>query len=357
MTRKILEKLRNGAPSNEEIVYLLTSGDRELIFAAARETRQKHFGNKVFSYGFVYFSTHCRNDCAFCCCRRSNRALERYRKSDSEIVEHAVNLEKSGVNLIDLTMGEDEFYTEQPARLAAIIREVKNTTGLSVMVSPGVISRRALEMAAESGADWLALYQETHNRELFKKRRVRQNFDERMNLKRHAASLGILVEEGIMAGIGESPADHAVSFGEMRRLNAFQIRSMRFVPQEGTPMAEFSSEFSLGNTETELLDIAVMRLLFPDRLIPASLDVEGLEGLKARLNAGANVITSLIPPDAGLMGVSQREKDIRSGCRTLRAATPILEELGLRAAANAEYSAFLAAAKAGVKYNSRVAAI
>ena len=54
----------------------------------------------------------------------------------------------------------------------------------------------------------------------------------------------------------------------------------------------------------ELLIIAMLRLAFPDRLIPASLDIEGLEGLQLRLDAGANVVTSLIVPGAGLTGVA-----------------------------------------------------
>ena len=62
--------------------------------------------------------------------------------------------------------------------------------------------------------------------------------------------------------------------------------------------------------------IAVMRLAMPDRLIPASLDVEGIAGLEARLEAGANVVTSIVPPQSGLAGVSQAELDIDAGLRT-----------------------------------------
>jgi len=109
---------------------------------------------------------------------------------------------------------------------------------------------------------------------------------------------------------------------------------MRFVPQKGSPMACNSD----GDTLSELLDIAVMRMLFPNALIPASLDVDGLEGLEARLNAGANVITSIIPPNAGLAGVSQFEKDIDCGGRTLDAVRPVLDKLRLRLGTNAEYN-------------------
>ena len=51
------------------------------VFAAAREARAAHFGDGVFLYGFVYFSTYCRNECAFCYYRADNALSPRYRKT------------------------------------------------------------------------------------------------------------------------------------------------------------------------------------------------------------------------------------------------------------------------------------
>ena len=91
---------------------------------------------------------------------------------------------------------------------------------------------------------------------------------------------------------GARVEDAVGSLMAMQGLDADQVRAMTFVPQAGTPMADMPR---LGSTyETNL--IAVMRLLFPHACIPASLDVEGIQGLKDRLNAGANIVTSIIPP-------------------------------------------------------------
>ena len=75
-----------------------------------------------------------------------------------------------------------------------------------------------------------------------------------------------------------------------------------------------------------------MRLAMPDRFIPASLDVDGIAGLERRLQAGANVVTSIVPPTVGLAGVSQAELDIDEGYRTVHRVLPHLERLGLRPA-------------------------
>jgi methylornithine synthase len=117
---------------------------------------------------------------------------------------------------------------------------------------------------------------------------------------------------------------------------------MSFVPQPGTPLA---ARTSVGVLEEQLV-IACMRLMMPDRLIPASLDVEGIAGLEARLEAGASVVTSLVPPSSGLCGVSQSELDIDAGLRSVAGVSEHLPALGLEAADAVEYQAWVDAAKA-----------
>ena len=98
----------------------------------------------------------------------------------------------------------------------------------------------------------------------------------------------------------------------MRDAGWEQVRVMTFVPQAGTPLAGVTP----AGDGDELLTIAAMRLAMPDRFIPASLDVDGIGGLERRLDAGANVVTSIVPPTVGLAGVSQAELDIDEGHRT-----------------------------------------
>ena len=99
---------------------------------------------------------------------------------------------------------------------------------------------------------------------------------------------------------------------------------MSFVPQTGTPLATTTA----AGDEAELLSIAVLRLAMPERLIPASLDVAGIDGLERRLQAGANVVTSLVPPGSGLLGVSQAELGIDEGERSVASVVPRLEGSG-----------------------------
>lgn len=328
----------------KQLMQLLSIEDKtelEDLFKSAREVRESVFSNKVFLYGFVYFSTWCRNDCNFCYYRKSNE-IERYRKTPEEIVSVAKQLAESGVHLIDLTMGEDlDFHKDDFEKLLQVTKEIKEKTHLPVMISPGVIGHGEIEKFANIGTEWYALYQETHNREIFEKLRINQSYDERMDAKLYAKNMGMLIEEGLLAGVGESLEDIADSMLKMGEIGANQVRIMSFVPQAGIPMENVVTP----NRNLELQVIAILRLLYPHALIPASLDIDGIAGLQARIMAGANVVTSIIPPKTGFAGVAQNSMDVDDGGRTVEEVTKLLKEMNIEVATAQEYRDYIGGLK------------
>ena len=240
-------------------------------------------------------------------------------------------------------MGEDPGYLSGCGfeELLEIVRAVKREASLPVMLSPGLLPPERLAAAKEAGADWYALYQETHNRGLFAKWRRGQDYDARIKAKEAAAALGLMVEEGLLLGAGASPADLAESISAMRRLPASQARAMTYVPSPGglapDPLAASPNQ--------ELLAIALLRLSLPDALIPASLDVEGLKGLAPRVEAVANVVTSLVQAGTGLAGVASVDLDIDNLGRGAAKATEALRSIGHFAASRDDYLGWLGAEK------------
>jgi methylornithine synthase len=192
------------------------------------------------------------------------------------------------------------------------------------MVSPGALPDRFLVDLARAKVTWYACYQETHNPELFSRLRKGQSFSERLAVKQKASELNLLTEEGILCGVGETLEDVIDSFDAIKKLGVAQTRVMGFVPQIGTPM----ENHPMADIKQELIILAVLRLLFPDRLIPASLDVEGIDGLEKRLEAGANVVTSIVPAGNGLAGVAQNSLDIEDSKRTVAHVEKILSSRG-----------------------------
>lgn len=330
-----------GKEDLERLLTLSKKDEIDYLFAAARRARTAYFGKAVFIYGFLYFSTHCRNDCSFCQYRRTNTEIHRYRKTLEEILPAADEMKQSGVHLIDLTMGEDPWMlacgSSRLSRFSEIAEQVKKRTGLPVMLSPGVMELDQLTELARMDMEWFACYQETYNRALFKDLRSGQDFEKRMLAKSVAREHGMLVEEGILLGAGSSPGDIIDSLYAMKREGFDQVRAMRFVESKGVtiPAADNSP------ANQEFLTIALMRLLMPEVLIPASLDVDGLKGLSVRLAAGANVVTSVVPPDRGLAGVANASLDIEESRRSIEQILPILEEAGLEMASQEKYQAWI----------------
>ncbi|MDM8540106.1 methylornithine synthase PylB [Desulfococcaceae bacterium HSG9] len=342
----LVRAIHGVVPSREDAIQILALKDSasfQLVMAAAQKMRNQFFSDRLFLYGFIYLSTYCRNHCTFCFYRKTNKQSPRYRKSLEEVVEIACELANSGVHLVDLTLGEDPMIhdTGNFHILSQIIKLVKEKTGLPVMISPGAVPEEILHQFAAIKTDWYALYQETHNSILFKKLRIGQSFEGRNHKRNAARRAGMLVEDGILLGAGETLSDCADSIMAMRQNNADQVRAMSLVPQIQTPLRNMS-----GPSRTlECLCIAVMRLTMPDRLIPASLDVDGIKGLKMRLEAGANVITSIIPPKNRLAGVSQSSMDIEQGLRSVPEVKKIVADMGLRIANGNSYKSWMAARK------------
>ena len=341
---QILEKAtQEKGLERDEIVFLLGLRERsriDAVFKAARELRFRHFANRVFLDGFMYVSTFCRNHCHFCYYRSANAIPGRYRRELSDIIEAAQSLAESGIHLIDLTLGEDPQYFQGQGfePIIQLAKAVRQTTDLPIMVSPGVVPPDVLAGLAQAGVSWYACYQETHNRELFKQLRPGQSYTSRLKNKDLAGQLGLLIEEGVLCGVGESAQDMADSIEAMRLSKASQMRAMTFVPQMGTPMQSWERPDPL----QEMITIAVLRLVFPDRLIPATLDVAGLTGLQSRVQAGANVVTSLVPPGFGLAGVAQTSLDIADARRTTISILPELEKIGMQPASSVDYSHWVA---------------
>lgn len=315
----------------------------ESRFSEARALRQTHFPQGIFLYGFIYLSTHCRNNCRFCLYRNANTTLARYRKSPEAVLEIGQRLADDGVHLLDLTLGEDPYF-DTPAgfdELLELVRRLRAETGLSLMVSPGVLPADRYALLREAGADWFACYQETHNRELFAQWRTGQDYDIRLESRRCAREAGLLTEDGMLCGIDETPADVESSIRHMATESLAQFRVMSYVGHEGVTPG--NTAFSPRN---ELDVIAALRRAAPDRLIPASLDVDGLAGLADRLNAGANVVTSIVPSGCGLAGVASGTRDIENNRRSVAAVRETLERLGLQAATAADYRSWVARRRA-----------
>lgn len=334
------EKIIDGYQLSDDDLRVLLSleskEDLERLYSAARKVRDHYFSNRVFLNCFIYFSTYCKNQCSFCYYNCGNE-INRYRLTKEEIKETCKTLKGAGFNMVDLTMGEDPYYYEDPNRFVKLVQIVKEELGLPIMISPGVMDNATLIKAKEKGANFLALYQETYDTELYRKLRVGQSFNGRVNTRLFAKKQGYCVEDGILTGVGNDIESTILSLRGMKSSDPDMVRVMTFLPQEGTPLEDFRDKSQL----SELKIIAVLRLMFPKRLIPASLDLEGIDGMVYRLNAGANIVTSILPSNSRLEGVANYDRNLKERDRDIKSVIRKLETMGMEPARQADFEAVL----------------
>ena len=325
--------------SDENIRAMLQISDPDEIdklHYVARHIRDNFFGNKVFMYSFVYFSTHCKNNCAFCYYNREND-IDRYRLTLEDIKKICQVLKAEEIHMVDLTMGEDPYFHNNPERLVELVRTVKEEVGKPIMVSPGVVDNETLMLLKENGADFLALYQETYDKELFGKLRVEQSFEERINSRNHAKRIGYCVEDGILTAVEPDIESTLISLRGLGTSNPDMVRVMTFLPQKGTPLEGKDVEGS----EAELKIISILRLMYPNLLIPASLDLEGIDGMVHRLNSGANVVTSIISSNSTIEGVVNYDREHAERDRDVKSVIKRLKMMGMEPAEQSDFEKLL----------------
>ena len=336
-----------------ELLSIADDGSLQKMFSAAAKVREHYFSNNIYLYSFVYFSTYCKNKCAFCYYNAANK-IDRYRITPEELRSMCADLKNEGVHMIDLTMGEDPHFHDHPENLLEFVRITKEVTGLPIMVSPGVVNDVFIKDLKAAGADFFALYQETYQENLYEKLRIGQSFEDRIRARNSAKAAGICIEDGLLTGfskiktadgvpVNPSVADDIdsaiASIRGMQKADPDQVRVMTFEPQPGTPLAETVQASGL----MELKVISVLRFVFPDRFIPASLDVAGIDGMVDRLNAGANVVTSIISADSKLEGVVNfdRELSLNERQRDAKSVIERLKTMGLQSGRQENFEKYL----------------
>ncbi len=199
------------------------------LFAAACELRRRRFGDAVFLYGFVYFSTYCRNDCTFCLYRRGNPESPRYRKSLDEVVDDRRRTGSVGRAPDRPDHGRGSRST---SAAASSTRSSPSCARSSAATGPAGhdLARRGLGRGARRRCATRAPSGTRATRRPTPATPTRgcawdRSFDERAAARGSTPrALGLLVEDGMLLGVGETLAERALTVAAMRDEPVDQVR-------------------------------------------------------------------------------------------------------------------------------------
>jgi biotin synthase len=284
--------------SKTELVKLLTNMTEQTrleIMATANEIRNKHYGKGVYIRGLIEFTNYCKNNCYYCGIRRDNKKVERYRLNKEQILfccEAGYNL---GYRTFVLQGGEDAFYTDEI--MVDIVSSIKQKyPDCALTLSIGEKSYETYKKYHDAGADRYLLRHETANEEHYKKLHPPEmSLTTRKQCLLDLKQIGFQVGAGFMVG---SPYQTMENIAEdllfLKSLKPEMVGIGPFIPQKDTPFGEQKA----GTVELTITLLAIIRILLPTALIPATTAVGtlDLQGREKAIKAGANVVMPNLSP-------------------------------------------------------------
>ena len=297
--KSIVDGLKNTQSlTKEQFAYLLERGDKddlEYLFAAAREVSEKVFHKEVYLRGLIEFSNYCKNDCYYCGIRCSNRKADRYRLTEEEILSCCDIGEKIGFKTFVLQSGEDPYFTDD--RICNIVRAIKKAhPHCAVTLSIGEKTKESYQKYYDAGADRYLLRHETANEEHYSKLHPESMSGAyRKQCLFNLKEIGFQVGCGIMVGTPHQTVDiiyEDILF--MQELQPHMIGIGPFIPHQDTPFKDEPE----GSVDRTLRLLAILRLLFPKVLLPATtaLGTADAMGREKGILAGANVMMPNLSP-------------------------------------------------------------
>ena len=282
--------------SDAELTTLLTTDqfDQEL-FLRAEKRRQEFYGTDVYLRGLIELTNHCKNDCFYCGIRRSNTHLDRYRLSLDTILTCCKTGYELGYRTFVLQGGEDPFFNDD--RIIEIVSKIrKQHPDCAITLSLGERSRDSYQKLFDAGANRYLLRHETADTEHYAKLHpASMNWEHRKECLWHLKEIGYQVGTGFMVGSPFQRTECLIAdLRFLQQLKPSMIGIGPFLVHRDTPFYQHSS----GSLSLTLRLIAVLRLMFPYALIPATTALGTIDpqGRELGLRAGANVVMPNLSP-------------------------------------------------------------
>ncbi|WP_195970760.1 [FeFe] hydrogenase H-cluster radical SAM maturase HydE [Clostridium thermobutyricum] len=296
--KNIIDKLfKEHDATDEELLYLLdniTFTEQEYLSEKADIIRRENYDNKVYMRGLIEFTNFCKRDCAYCGIRRSNKNADRYRLTFDQIMECVDLGDKLGYKTYVLQGGEDDYFTDE--KMIEIIKEIKRRHPQNaITLSLGERSYESYKKMYEAGADRYLLRHETASKELYESLHPGASFEERRECLKNLKEIGYQAGAGFMVGLPNQTNSDLVK--DLRFVKTFKPAMCGigpFIPQKDTPLGNEKG----GTLQKTVIMLALVRLLLPDVLLPATTALGSIDplGREKGIKAGGNVVMPNLSP-------------------------------------------------------------
>lgn len=295
--RILIERLRkNRDLTDDEFRKLIESDEPDTeLFEAADEVRRTIYGEDVYTRGIVEFTNYCKNNCYYCGIRRDNGNVERYRLTEEQILQSCEAGSRMGYRTFVLQGGEDPYFTDE--RICSLVSKIKEAhPDCAVTLSIGEKSRESYQKYFDAGADRYLLRHETADEEHYAKLHPKEmSLENRMRCLFDLKEIGYQAGAGFMVGAPYQTTETIIKdLRFLQKLDPDMIGIGPFIHHTDTPFRDYEN----GTLEMTLRLLAILRLMFPDALIPATTALGTIDpqGREKGFKAGANVVMPNVTP-------------------------------------------------------------
>lgn len=265
------------------------------LLGKAQQTATSHFDHRIYMRGLIEFTNYCKNDCYYCGIRNSNNHANRYRLSLDEILECCHIGYELGFRTFVLQGGEDSYYSDD--MICKLITSIKTTyPDCAITLSIGEKSHASYLAYFLAGADRYLLRHETANPSHYQKLHPSYQLStKRKHCLYDLKEIGYQVGAGFMVGSPYQTYDHLVEdLLFLKALEPAMIGIGPFIPHQDTPFHDQAT----GSLSLTLFLLAIVRLMFPNVLLPATTALGTIDpsGQEQGILAGANVVMPNLTP-------------------------------------------------------------
>lgn len=285
--------------TDRELLELITMEDGEAdryLAQRAAAVRDRVYGKRVFIRGLIEFTNYCRNDCNYCGIRRSNRNCSRYRLTREQILGCCEAGYDLGFRTFVLQGGEDPWFTRE--RITELVRAIKGKfPDCALTLSVGEKDRDTYQEWFDAGADRYLLRHETADPDHYDMLHPKElSLENRMRCLRDLKEIGYQTGCGFMVGSpGQTPE---MILRDLRFIQDFRPQMVGigpFIPHKDTMYRERQA----GSAALTLRLLAILRLMLPDVLLPATTALGTIlgDGRHQGVLHGCNVVMPNLSPE------------------------------------------------------------
>ena len=314
-----------GIPELADFIRCHSPEDREDLFTHARQIRERYYGHDVYIRGLIEFSNYCRNNCFYCGIRAGNPRVSRYRLTAEDILACCRSGYGLGFRTFVLQGGEDPGFPD--GKLLELVQAIhREFPDCAITLSVGERERAVYQAWFDAGAARYLLRHETADPDHYAMLHpAGQKWERRIRCLHDLKEIGYQVGAGFMVGSpGQTPEILAEELHFLQKLQPQMVGIGPFLPHCDTPFAGEKP----GSCEETLLLLAMIRLILPNVLLPATtaLATADPRGRVKGLLAGANVVMPNLSPESVREKYLLYNNKVTSGSEAASAVKSLADE-------------------------------